>query len=253
MNKFAVTWYTQKFYNLPEEFKGFCIAIVADLHNKNFGGELEKEIVKAKPDIIALVGDLVHKEFEYGNAMKFIENATKIAPVYFVNGNHEGRFKTYRQLSETLQNLGVIVLEDKAILLQQGDSQIALLGINDPKFFKNNDDFKKKLSELCKKVENRFKVLLSHRPEFFPFYADCGIDLTVSGHAHGGQIRLPFIGALYAPGQGIFPKYAKGVYFRNDKYIAVSGGLGHTRKTLPRIMNRPELVLIRFDKQSDPF
>ena len=246
MKKLSISKYEPEFKTLPPEFDGFTAGHISDLHNANFGSAIESQLSKIKPDIIVLTGDIISFESRYANAVTLAENCAKIAPTFFVNGNHEGRFRKYSAYTDRLKEAGVIILENQTYKLTRGQSSVTLIGINDPKFFsgKKKNEFKKKLKDICLSVNGEFSVLLTHRPEFFEFYAECGIMLTFSGHAHGGQIRLPKIGPLYAPGQGFFPKYSSGLCQIGDSYMAVSRGLGHTFRTPPRIFNKRELVFV---------
>jgi len=250
MKKISITEYNPKYTNLPTAFDNFRIAVIADLHNANFKGKLEKSVKDNFPDIIVIVGDLINFEKRYTHALNFIKNAVKIAPVFYVNGNHEGRFKRYDLFRKILQDTGVILLENKTHTLTKGDSEITLIGINDPKFFvkpkggSKKEEFKKTLVQICNQYKNDFKVLLVHRPEYFDFYVKCDIDLTLAGHTHGGQIRLPKIGALYAIGQGLLPKYAGGLKSQGEKYIVISKGFSQTFRTPPRVFNIRELAFV---------
>jgi len=245
MKKFETTIFEPKFATLPTQFDGFCVVHIADLHNFDYKGALELEITKHSPDIIFITGDSVHHENCYENTLQLIRTISNVAPVYFVTGNHEGRFKSYPDLRKQLQDAEAIVLENESVMLSRDDSQIALIGIHDPKFFENKNDFKNELAELVNLHKDDFKILLSHRPEHFKLYNKMGYDLVFAGHAHGGQVRFPWIGALFAPGQGLFPKYVNGLCSDGKCNMVVSRGLGQTRKTLPRICNKPELQIVR--------
>jgi predicted MPP superfamily phosphohydrolase len=251
----SITVYSPRFNGLPDAFDGFKIAHVSDLHNKDFGGRLELEIAKRAPDIIVITGDIVHEENSYSHALAFVKNAADIAPVFYVNGNHEADLRGYPAFTALLRKAGAVVLENEVFALERGERRVALIGINDAAFFtapengKRKDALKKELESLCAAHAADFKILLSHRPEFFDIYAGCGIGIAFAGHAHGGQIRLPLIGALYAPGQGLFPKYADGLKKRGDSYMAVSRGLGKTPRVPPRTYNKPELVFVNLTKE----
>jgi len=250
MKKIAISRYTPVFENLPHEFNDFMAAHISDLHNAGFGNRIEDELIKEKPDIIVMTGDIISFESRYANAIRLAKNIVQIAPTFYVNGNHEGRFKKYNEFTNRLKEAGVIVLENQIYKLTRAQNHITLIGINDPKFFdgKKKIEFKEKLKTISDNVDG-FKILLTHRPEFFKFYAGLGINLSFAGHAHGGQIRLPKIGPLYAPGQGFFPKFASELCKIDDSYMAVSRGLGHTFRTPPRIFNKRELVFVKLTKQ----
>ena len=241
---------------IPQSFEGFRIAQVSDLHNAELGKDNNKLIEKlneCEPDIIVLTGDLIdsnHTNLEV--ALSFARQAIKIAPCYFVTGNHEAWVGSqYEELKTSLENAGVTVLQDEAIELNYGDECIQLIGLNDPDFserdsFLSESILETKLSQV--NISNGFTILLSHRPECFNVYQNKNIDLVLSGHAHGGQIRLPFLGGVIAPNQGLFPKYDAGIYTENGTTMIVSRGIGNS--IIPvRINNRPEIVIIELNLQ----
>lgn len=250
--KLSLEIYEISFQRLPKAFDGLKIINISDLHNANLKGAIETQLNEVKPDMIVITGDLISFENYYQNAMKVVEYAVKLAPVFYVNGNHEGRFskEKYLEFTSRLKRTGVVVLENQIYHYNRGGEKIAIIGMNDPKFFvgKKKEMFKKTLKELILSVKDEFKLLLSHRPEFFKVYAECGVEIALSGHVHGGQIRLPKIGAFYAPGQGLFPKYADGLKRINDSYMMISRGIGRTFRTPPRILNPRELSLIILKK-----
>ena len=195
--------------------------------------------------------DFNHTNIEI--ALSFVEQAVKIAPCYFVAGNHEAWIGSrYYGLKSALENIGVIVLEDEAVELEYGGAAIQLIGLNDPDFaeqdsFLAGSVLETKLSQLD--IKDGFTMLLSHRPEHFKVYQDKNINLVLSGHAHGGQFRLPFIGGIIAPNQGLFPKYDAGIYRENDTTMIVSRGIGNSIIPI-RINNRPEIVIIKLNCES---
>lgn len=242
---------------LPVSFSGFRIAQVSDLHNTDFGGDnadLLQMLSDSKPDIIVITGDLIDARYtDVELAVSFAEKAVKIAPAYYVTGNHEAGSSQYDILKAGLETAGVTVLEDEAVYLERDAETIAILGLGDPDFTIKGDLFGEvpamvstKLKETLEQ-ETAYSVLLSHRPELFETYAACGVDLVLSGHAHGGQFRLPFIGGLVAPDQGIFPKYDAGLYTDSNTNMIVSRGLGNSIIPI-RFNNRPEIVLIELER-----
>ncbi len=237
---------------LPASFAGFVIAHVSDLHNTEFGSKqknLLKAIAASSPHLIAVTGDLIDsRRTDIKKALTFIEGAAKIAPVYYVTGNHESRIAAYPQFETSLLDQGAVVLRNAGATVKRGDDRIRLWGLDDPTFSREHGRIKnrlitdKALSSLAKE-EDLYTVLLSHRPELFDLYVDHGIDLALCGHAHGGQVRLPLIGGLYAPNQGRFPAYQNGLYQKGSTGMVVSRGLGNSLDPL-RINNRPELVVV---------
>ena len=248
--------YTITSNRLPEAFDGYRIAHVSDLHNADMGEDNQKLLTmlrEAEPDMIAITGDLVDsRHTNIDVALQFAEEAVKIAPCYYVTGNHEARISEYEELKSGLIGLGVVVLEDKRIELENDGATIALVGVEDPSF---QTDYlfgdaasvmKTKLDELTSE-DDTYTVLLSHRPELFETYVESGVDLILSGHAHGGQFRLPFVGGLVAPNQGLFPKYDAGLYTEDNTNMIVSRGIGNS--ILPfRVNNRPEVILIELSR-----
>lgn len=249
--------YTLTSDKLPEPFDGYRIAHVSDLHNAEMGDGNEKLLAvlrDAEPDMIVITGDLIDsRNTDISVAIAFVGEALQIAPCYYVTGNHEARVSEYSELKAGLEAAGVVVLEnDKAKIERSGDS-ITVLGVDDPSF--NADSFfgadaamiGAELEELAS-GEDKFTVLLSHRSELFDTYAESGVDLVLSGHAHGGQFRLPFMGGLVAPNQGFFPEYDSGLYTEESTNMIVSRGIGNS--IIPfRFNNRPEVILIEMQAE----
>jgi predicted MPP superfamily phosphohydrolase len=238
---------------IPESFRGFRIVQVSDLHNTEFGESQSKllgAIKKAAPDLIAVTGDLIDsRHTDVKIAMEFIHGVTELAPVYYVTGNHEARTNKYAELKEQLEQAGVVILNDEIIEIEYGSEVIRLIGVNDPDFTTQGDVYVEDAYVMNVKLkamlteDSTYTILLSHRPELFDVYVDHNIDLVLSGHAHGGQVRLPFIGGLAAPNQGFFPHYSEGVYENSSTKMLVSRGLGNSIFPI-RINNRPELVVM---------
>lgn len=226
---------------VPVGFDGFRIAQVSDLHNAQFGEDNEnllKLLDGCAPDIIVLTGDLVDsRNTDIGTALDFVKKAVEIAPCYYVSGNHESRIRQWPQLRQGLVDADVTVLEETGVRLEREGEQILLFGLQDPAF---GGDVVGNLNRLAQ--EEGFTILLSHRPELFGGYVKAQVDLVFSGHAHGGQFRIPFVGGLVAPGQGFFPEYDSGLYQRGNTAMLVSRGLGNSIIPL-RIHNRPEILV----------
>lgn len=245
------TVYTVKSQRLPESFSGYRIAQVSDLHNGEMGQNNEillQMLESVQPDMIAITGDLVDsRNTDFETALAFAEKAMEIAPCYYVTGNHESRIAAYPLLEEALKELGVIVLEEAA-LLERGGERIRLLGVDDPSFQEDyQPEMDKQIMESAlQKYDNdsdTFTVLLSHRPELFSVYAEYKMDLVLSGHAHGGQFRLPLIGGVFVPNQGFFPEYDAGLFTSGNTHMIVSRGIGNSIFPI-RVNNRPELVVV---------
>ncbi len=244
---------------IPSEFSGFRIVQISDLHNAEFGEGnkiLLQKISGAKPDIIVITGDLVDsRHTDMDVALDFVKKAVEIAPVYYVTGNHEARLSQYKELKICLEETGVIVLEDEAVQLERNGGTVTLIGLSDPKFTIKGDAFNEVTAMVSTKLNNLmndeqdYTILLSHRPELFDAYVSCGVDLVLSGHAHGGQFRLPLVGGLFVPNQGLFPKYDAGLYTDGSTNMVVSRGIGNS--IIPvRFNNRPEIVLVELKTES---
>ena len=231
------------------DMNGFTIVQISDLHNARFGKEqarLLKAVAEQEPDIIAVTGDLVDSSHTDLNiAMEFMKQAVGIAPVYYVTGNHEGWLgATYGELEKRLEEAGVFVLNNTMYSGQFEGMDLNIAGVHDPDMPGNNIVLAKQvIPELTADAEG-YTILLSHRPELFDTYAESNINLVLSGHYHGGQFRIPFIGGVIAPGVGLFPEYTEGTFTKNQTTMVVSRGLGNS--VIPvRINNRPEVVVVR--------
>ena len=253
-NGLMVTEIEYKNNEIPKEFDGYRIVQLSDLHNKEFGDNqkrLVEKVKEANPDIIIMTGDMIDNyDDDMTPTIDLIQEAVKIAPCYFVTGNHEVDMIHWEPLKKEIEGMGVPVLDSKVVELKKGDSTIELLGLKDANFItadehKYADPIQSDLDELVK-GKSEFKILLAHRPEYFEWYSkpNSKIDLVFSGHAHGGQIRIPFINqGVVAPGQGLFPKLTEGITTKNDTSIIVSRGLGNSIIPL-RVFNRPEVVVV---------
>ena len=244
------TSYTVTSDKMPKDFEGFCIVQVSDLHNEEKGTDnkgILDLVKKQNPDIIAITGELLDDE-EIENCITFLEGAVKIAPCYYVTGNHEGyaSAEVYRELEKVMTDLGVEVLHNRSVVIEKDGQKICIGGVDDPNYaFKVGQSNGEALPEIDALFteEGAYNVLLSHRPDFFEVYASSKADIVFCGHAHGGQVILPFVGGLYAPGQGILPKYEKGVFEKNSTVMIVSTGAGNGT-VVPRVNNRPEIVTV---------
>lgn len=234
---------------IPKSFQGYKIVHLSDLHNKSFGKNQKKlidTIKKTKPDLIVFTGDIIDsRRYDEKPSLELMKNITEIAPVYYVTGNHEIRTGKAKELEDKLQELGVRVLENKGERITKGSDSVFIYGIDDPSGYDYNgisSSVKKELMELDKNNKG-FNMLLAHRPEHIDAYSSFNFDLVFSGHAHGGQVRIPFIGGVIAPGQGFFPKYTSGAYKYGSTTMIVSRGLGNSLAPV-RVFNRPEVVVV---------
>lgn len=238
---------------IPPAFSGFRIAQVSDLHNAEYGEDnvkLLQLLSECDPDVIVITGDLVDaSRTDIDVALAFAGEAVRIAPTYYVTGNHEAAISQYDVLKSGLEAAGVIVLEDEAVSLERNREFITLIGLSDPDVTIKGDLLGEVPAMVSTKLgnlmggEGGYTILLSHRPELFETYMSSSVDLVLSGHAHGGQFRLPFVGGLIAPNQGLFPKYDAGLYTEGNTNMVVSRGLGNSIIPI-RFNNRPEIVVV---------
>lgn len=245
--------------NLPKAFDGFHIAQISDLHNCQMGKNNERllSMLRAEaPDIIVITGDMIDsRQTDVDIALHLARELVQIAPCYYVSGNHEARVSEYDSLKAGLIELGVTVLENAKVTIESSGEKMTLAGVVDPSFktdYLKGDDtavMGSILTELLDE-EDGYTILLSHRPELFEVYAQHTVDLVFSGHAHGGQFRIPFVGGLIAPNQGLFPKYDAGIYEEGNTTMVVSRGVGNSIVPF-RINNRPEIVLVELASQAD--
>ena len=248
-NKIDTTYYDIESKDCENDFK---IAHLSDFHSKPFKSILEK-LLNEKPDIICITGDYINDRCKNKEKMlDYAKELLKIAPVYYITGNHERRLENFDALMKELENTGFNVLLNKCI----DTKYCTILGLDenqadfsDYKARKNGTFVYKDMSTYFKELEKskKFKLVLSHFPENFEGikelnYSQYDFDLQLSGHAHGGQWIMPFIGPLFSPGQGILPKYARGEFGNRPKLI-VSRGLGNSEFPL-RLFNHPELVIV---------
>lgn len=237
---------------LPSSFDGFCVLQVSDLHGAFLQNDaLWDEALAQKPDLIAITGDVVSRgatDEEIGKVAALVARLCEVAPVYYVGGNHEAQGELlWERTSTALIEKGAVKLSDECVLLERDGQTVNLIGLRDP-FRRQSPSMVKMsfrrqtelaLSELTGELEG-FSLLLAHRPEDVDLYANAGIDVALTGHTHGGQIRLPFLGAVFAPMQGFFPAYSAGLYQVQETQMYVSRGLGGGF----RFLCRPELNLV---------
>lgn len=241
----VINHYVYESEKIGEDLDGFKIIQISDLHNTSFGKGNNKLLTLIKnqnPDIIVLTGDLVdsnHTNIEL--ALEFAEAVNTICPVYFITGNHE-KWLSEDDLNELLTGLnerGIIVLDNETRIISKGRTSFCLVGLDDDNLL---DDT---LMELLQTHENELSVVLAHEPQYIQNYANAKADLVLSGHAHGGQFRLPFIGGVVAPNQGFNPRYTEGMYYNDETTMVVSRGLGNSIIPI-RLFNLPEVVCVEF-------
>ncbi|GAA0351776.1 metallophosphoesterase [Alkalibacterium iburiense] len=252
-NSIEVSYYSINDERIPETFHDYTIVQVSDLHTKDFKGDLHDKISDQDPDIILITGDLIDRNrTDLDFAVQAVEEMIDIAPVYYVSGNHEIASGEYEDLSQELDSIGVRNLDNDFDSLEKEGETIGLVGLEDPLLLTQDEIeetgtaekvIEETLATLIEESGTDYTILLSHRAELMDIYASTSIDIAFTGHAHGGQIRLPFIEGLYSPSQGFFPKYTSGLYEENGTQMIVSRGLGNSIFPV-RINNRPDLVVL---------
>lgn len=247
-SRLKIVHYSIKSDEVSNEIK---LALITDLHNCGYGKnqqQLLKEIDKEKPDAILLGGDIFDDDYITENAFTLIESLADDYKLYYVSGNHEWWSGDMYELFGYLDSVGVITLRGESDVLEVGDSRITICGIDDPAVIFYDEeyaDFDEQLASVGKSLGKGFNLLLSHRPNHEDMYFDYDFDLVLSGHAHGGQVRIPFLlNGLYAPNQGLFPRVAGGRYDFENGTMIVSRGLSRENTIVPRVFNRPELVFV---------
>ncbi len=252
-NSIVISEYTINSDKLPQNFNGYKIVQLSDLHSKSFGNDqsdLVKKVKKSAPDLIVFTGDLIDSD-KYDEKLSLIlmEKLVQVAPVYYVTGNHEWWSGKFNTLEDKLKNIGVQVMRNTAEEITIKTDKIQIIGIDDPANVKESYVERAKTEEnitnLIEENEGKdnFQILLSHRPEMFSLYSEYGFDVVFSGHAHGGQFRIPFVGGLIAPDQGLFPKYTSRKYKSDNTTMIVNRGLGNSIIPI-RVFNRPEIVVV---------
>lgn len=250
-NSLEITHYTVTSERLPESFDGFRIAHLSDFHGESVP-ELYDTIKAAHPDLIACTGDMADDEGSYIPVVEFISRLPLIAPTYLITGNHDLWRSDFSAMEKEIEDSGAKFLHNERVELCSGGESIILTGISDPftKASKNiNRHIELALSQLPK--SGKFDIALFHRANYLDRLKEHGFDLILSGHMHGGQIRIPHIGGVLAPlssmasnGKMFFPQYTGGRYDYENTVMIVSRGLGNPM-IIPRVFNRPELVIVQ--------
>ena len=230
----------------PDGFSGYRIAVISDLHGKEFGEGNERLltfVAGLEPDLIAMVGDIIHEESQMAMVPAVAEGLAAIAPTYYVTGNHEWAAGVVPELEPMLEQCGVNVLSNEYLILEQNGDRLALLGAEDPNGYANQ----KTVGQLADQVRGEqgeiYQLLLSHRNNKYEDYAAARVDLTLAGHAHGGLIRIPGTDGLIGPQRELMPHYTAGLYDLDYGQMVVSRGLADQRPAF-RLLNRPDVPLV---------
>ena len=256
--RLITTEYKLQYANLPDAFDGYRIVLLADLHGKEHGTDNERlvtQIKAASPDIIVIAGDLIDRyqpghpvEKQIEIAKTLAEQLVKIAPVYYVTGNHEWDSGRVQPLLLMLRECEVNVLQNQYRVINIGDEEIIIAGVEDlngPADMKKPDEF---IDNIRQREDTEFVIVLSHRNYFLSLYSRLGVDLVLSGHAHGGMVRLPFTDGLIGPQMDFFPTFTSGIYTKADTNMVVSRGLGnHLGWT--RFLNNPQVVVVELQNK----
>ncbi len=264
----TITEYHYRNRKVPKTFDGYKILQVSDLQSGYFGKNQSSLIKKTKstnPDVIFFTGDLVDRnKTDLQASMSAMKQLVEVAPVFYVSGNHELAIEEkLNHFYDELKSAGVQFLFDQTAEIQVDDEKINLMGISDETLCRcklgvrrrdtaiNPEPLKSMIEELTEQISvEHLNLLLSHEPQFFEYYVHEKVDLVFTGHAHGGQIRLPFTDGLFAPGQGILPKYTSGIRKKENTTMVINRGLGNS--VFPfRIFNRPELVLVTIENVNE--
>ncbi|GIN19596.1 MAG TPA: metallophosphoesterase [Bacillus bacterium] len=241
---------------IPKPFDGLVIVQLSDLHDAEFGKEqfkLAEKVKELNPDLIFITGDLIDSNrYDLEKSLNIVRKLVDFADVYYVTGNHEISVNRVDEITRGLQSLGVKVLNNETNILERNGEQIVIAGVKDPLMDPVKPDEETTAEFIDHALngisEQNYCLMLSHRPEVFDVYVDRDVDLIFTGHAHGGQVRIPGLGGLMAPGQGWFPKYTAGVHTKGMTTMVVSRGLGNS--IIPyRIFNRPEIIAVTLKKE----
>lgn len=262
MTSMEIKTYEIQTNQLKKEERSIRLVMMADLHDRLWG-KGQKQLLEAvdglSPDLILCAGDMLtrgeHASME--NALLLFEGLSKRrVPVITGNGNHESKMRQkeevyglqYRQYAQRLKELGVRILVNETCAIKFGSMQVQIHGYEMPlkyygKFCRLPYDRKDLYQKFGRIKGDAFHILLAHNPVYFKAYAEWGADLTLSGHLHGGIVRIPGIGGLITPQARLFPRYDRGLFEEHGKYMVVSAGLGE--HTVPiRIWNPPQLIAV---------
>lgn len=245
-----ITRFDPVFTDLPAGFDGCRIVVLSDLHGAEFGRDNEElfaAVAAEEPSYIFFLGDLEDKYRgpKDGYPAEIAQGLSAIAPTYYVTGNHEWAIGDVPQLKERLRENRVTVLSNQFVPLERNGDVIILAGIDDPNGYADQETPEELAAELTAACgEDAFWILLAHRNDHFPGqYSLLGADLVLSGHGHGGMIRLPGTDGLISTDRTLFPSYTAGLYYENGSTLFVTRGLGNSGPSF-RLFNRPEVAMV---------
>jgi len=241
-----VTHYQLSFENIPQEFNGFRIVHISDLHGMEFGKDNErliKLVAGQNPDMIAITGDMAENLPEMQVLEKLLDGIGQLAPTYYVTGNHEWGGKVVPEIRELMENHGIEYLDNEYKTIERKGELIVVAGVDDPNGWADMIRPEELAERLRTEYPENFTVFLGHRNYWVEKYPELPVDLILSGHAHGGIVRLPLVGGLFNTSHRLGAEYEKGLYYSESYVMEVSCGLGNSIP-VPRLFNRPELVVI---------
>ena len=244
--RIVTTEHELAFADLPQEFDGWRIVQLSDLHGAQFGhsnARLLRRVSAAAPDMIVLTGDLADSEADLQPVAALLSALTEIAPVYYVSGNHEWSEGLTGTLQALMEDCGVRYLRNETELLQRGGAQIALVGVEDPNGWETQKMPDEVVAQLRETQPETFAVLLGHRNDWVEKYPALSVQLIFCGHAHGGIVRLPGVGGVFGTGGTFFPEHTDGVVRSGSYQLVISRGMGNS-VAIPRIFNNPEIVAV---------
>lgn len=244
--------YELSFADLPESFDGCRIVHISDLHGMSFGRDnrrLAELIRRQQPDIIAYTGDIAGAEGDLSAVEPLLKELEGLCPAYYVNGNHEWADGCVEEIEALMERYGVRCLSNEIELLYRGEDSIAIIGAEDPNGRADMMTPWELSLQAGELYSGKFMLWLAHRNDYIKMYPDIGTDLILSGHAHGGIVRLPFVGGLLNVNRSLGAEYESGLYYSGHYIMEVSRGLGNSIP-IPRFFNRPELVTIELRAKS---
>lgn len=249
----AVTEYTVSDPRIPEAMDGYKMMVIADLHNAPYPAQICARIQEYAPDSILLAGDMVQLPYddpdtEMENVWYLLDRVADEIPTYFVSGNHDVGTGTYYRIYQALKDHGAVSLENKADRLWKNGASVRIVGLQDPGVDVMGPEEKQEMldtvARLTAEDADRYTILLCHRSNAYAFLKEAGVDLMLSGHMHGGVVRLPLLGGVVGnDDEPFFPRYDYGVFQESETTLIISGGCdSNPRKR--RFNNPPELVLV---------
>ena len=250
--RLQLTRYSLSFANLPESFEGCRIIHISDLHGMSFGRDnrrLAELIREERPDIIAFTGDIAGDGGDLSAVEALLRNIEGLCPSYYVNGNHEWADGCVEEIEALMESYGVRCLSNEIELLYRGEDSIVIVGAEDPNGRADMMTPWELSLQAGELYSGKFMLWLAHRNDYIKMYEDIGTDLILCGHAHGGIVRLPFVGGLLNVNRSFGAEYESGIYSSPHYIMEVSRGLGNSIP-IPRLFNRPELVLIELHEKN---